>query len=289
MASIYKTDEGGRRLLERYREMLGTWPVACEHLTVPTSQGDTFVIACGDKGLPPVLLFHGSGSNSLIWMRSAQEWSQEFRLYAIDIIGEPGLSAPSRPPLTSDVYVRWIEEILRSLSVSSVDMVGVSLGGWMALDFATRHPSRVNRLVLMCPSGVGRQRMSFLFKAVFLLMLGAWGRRKALALVAGSTQTPGPDSLSRYLLSVFKEFRPRRERIPILDDAALRRLEMPVLLIVGGRDALLDSDETLGRMRKLVPHLEARYLADAGHIIPDQATEILNFLRAKRTETESRA
>jgi hypothetical protein len=47
-----------------YRELLTKWPVPNEQLTVPTSQGDTFVIASGAPDAPPLILLHGTGSNS---------------------------------------------------------------------------------------------------------------------------------------------------------------------------------------------------------------------------------
>lgn len=73
------------------------------------------------------------------------------------MIGEAGLSAPSRPPLASDAYALWLDDLLRSLGLDRVSIVGVSLGGWLALDYATRRPERIERLAVLCPAGVGRQ------------------------------------------------------------------------------------------------------------------------------------
>jgi pimeloyl-ACP methyl ester carboxylesterase len=78
------------------------------------------------------------------------------------MIGEPGLSAPSRPRLASDAYALWLDDVLHELGVARASLVGVSLGGWLALDYATRRPERVERLALLCPGGVGKQRASFL-------------------------------------------------------------------------------------------------------------------------------
>ena len=49
MAAIYKSEAGGRALLQRYRELLALWPVANEQRRLATSQGETFVIVSGDK------------------------------------------------------------------------------------------------------------------------------------------------------------------------------------------------------------------------------------------------
>ncbi|HUO91916.1 MAG TPA: alpha/beta hydrolase [Rhizomicrobium sp.] len=278
MASIYKTETGGQALQQRYRELLAFWPVPNEQLWIPTRQGETFVIASGDKAAPPLILLHGSGGNSIVWMRDIAEWSKQFRVFAVDVIGEPGLSAASRPPLASDLYAQWLADAFDALSLEDASIVGVSLGGWLALDFATRNPARVRRLVLLCPGGVGRQKSAFLFKAMFLMLFGAWGRRKALSLALGRMAANANPEATAYMSSVFREFRPRRETLPIFSDEDLKRLTMPVLLIVGGEDAMLDSQETCARLARSVPNLTARELPGTGHLITGQTATITAFL-----------
>ena len=67
MTNIYKSPEGERAVQGRYRLFLQYWPVANEQLRVPTREGETFIIACGDEKAPPLLLLHGSASNSAMW------------------------------------------------------------------------------------------------------------------------------------------------------------------------------------------------------------------------------
>jgi len=277
-ASIYKTEAGGRALQKRTREHLAHWPVANEQMRLPTRAGETFVIASGGKTAPPLVLLHGAGGNSLVWMRDVAEWSKRFRVYAVDVIGDPGLSAPTRLPLASDLYAQWLGEVLDALSLNEANIVGVSLGGWLALDFATRWPARVRKLVLLCPGGVGRQKSGFLFKAMFLMLFGRWGRRKALSLALGATQANANPEATAYMTEVFREFRPRRDRLPIFSDGRLRRLTMPVLLIVGAKDAMLDAHETRVRLTRTVPNLTAHELPDTGHLIIGQTQTIATFL-----------
>lgn len=71
---------------------------------VATCQGETFVIECGRPDAPALLLIHGGLANSTTWMGDVIVWAPHFRIYAVDLLGEPGLSAPSRPPLDSDEY-----------------------------------------------------------------------------------------------------------------------------------------------------------------------------------------
>ncbi len=88
MTNIYKSPEGERAVQERYRLFLRYWPVANHlQLRVPTREGETFVVACGDENAAPLVLFHGSASNSAMWMGDVAAWATHFRIYAIHMIG----------------------------------------------------------------------------------------------------------------------------------------------------------------------------------------------------------
>ena len=281
MGTIWKTEAGGREVLERYRGFLAMWPKPNEQFTVPAREGDTFVVACGAPDAPPLLLFHGSASNSFMWMMDAALWSQHFRVYAIDMIGEPGLSAPSRPTLASGAYALWLDDVLMALKIDKASLVGISLGGWLALDYASRRPEKVSAVAVLCPGGVGKHKNVLLWAAP-LLLLGPWGRRKASAIIAGPKKPGAPEMpkiIGDFLALIFKHFRVRTERLPVISDEALKRLTMPVLAILGGKDVMVDSPGTRRRLEAHVPGAQIRWLAEDGHFLRDQAQPIDDFLR----------
>jgi len=281
--AIYKRCQGESAIKQHYRQLLDRWPVAHEESRVPTREGETFVIACGAREAPPLMLLHGSGTNSAMWMGDVGTWAAEFRVYAVDVIGEPGFSAPSRPPLGSEACALWLDDVLEVFGVEKASFVGVSLGGWLALDYAARRPEKVEQLALINPSGIGRQKPSFLLIALPLLLLGPWGRRKAFAFAAGRTTTPatqGEREMAAFVSLIFQHFRPRLGKVPVFDNQTLRRLTMPVLLILGARDALLDARESKRRAQALIPRLDMRYLADAGHVIRSESAAIAVFFEA---------
>ncbi len=281
MTSAFKTPEGERVVRERYLKFLERWPVPNRQLRVPTREGDTFIVASGAENAPPLLLLHGAAANSAMWMGDIGSWAAHFRVYAVDLIGDAGLSAPSRPPLASEAHALWLDDVLRGLSIERASFVGISLGGWLALDYATRHPERVKSLALLCPGGVGRLKIGFLIASIPLLLLGHWGSRKLGESILGRRPGNLPaahQTFADFLSLIHANFRPRLVRLPIFSDAALKRLTMPVLAIVGGRDVLIDSAQTRDRLARAVPHAEIRYLPEARHYIPGQTMPILDFL-----------
>jgi pimeloyl-ACP methyl ester carboxylesterase len=287
MSEIYRSEAGGRLLRERYLEALEYWPVDNEQLRVPTREGETFVIACGPATAPPLVLLHGSGSNSAQWISRISDLATHFRVYAIDMIGEAGFSAPSRPQLGSDNYAVWLDAVLDFLGLERVPIMAMSLGGWLALDYATRRPSRVERLALSCPGGIGRQMKGFLLTAILLNSLGSWGRRKSATVVLGpglsTMERADAEAVFEEVLLVSKNYRYRMDELPIFDDNALRRLTMPVHVLAGKLDVMFDSVETKRRLEAAAPHATVRLLPDIGHFIPAQTDAELEFLTNTRT------
>ena len=282
MTGYFKSAAAAAAVMRLYRQALDGWPVAHSEIVLPTRQGDTFVVACGAETAPPLVLLHGAQSNAASWMFDAAVWSGRFRVYAIDMFGDAGLSAPSRPSLDSDAHALWLDDVLAGLGVTRCSLVGVSLGGWLALDYAARRPDRIERLVLICPAGVGRQ-MNFLLRAAPLMLLGPWGYRKVGEMVFGPAPAPAdiPEQarpLAALMRLIAREFRPRVVKIPRLDDAALAALPMPILAIVGGKDVMIDSRQTRDRLTRLAPRARVVFLPDGRHYLPGQTGRVLDFL-----------
>ena len=281
MVGIWKTSAAGEAVRARYAQFLAYWPAANEQLRLPTSQGETFVVASGPKGAPPVLLLHGSLSNSASWMGDVAGLAQHFRVYAVDMIGEPGFSAPSRPSLASEAYALWLDEVMAAIGETRTALVGISLGGWLALDYATRRSERVTALALLCPGGVGRTKNVLLWAAP-LLLLGPWGQKIVLRKLGAGAVTqessPAVQAFADFIRLIQTSARPRRDALPRFSDAGLGRLTMPILAILGAKDAMLDSYGTRERLTANVPQADIRWLPEAGHFLVGHGQAIDAFL-----------
>jgi pimeloyl-ACP methyl ester carboxylesterase len=277
---VYRSAEAAATVDAQYRRVLERWPVPKTQLHLPTCQGSTFVLACGPESAPPVVLLHGSMANVSAWMPDVALWSTKFRLFAVDMIGEPGFSARVRPALTGDAHALWLDDVFDGLGLSHAAIVGTSLGGWVALDYASRRPAAVRALSLICPAGIGRQK-NFLLKVLPLLLLGSWGKRRMWEMVFGPAPKVLPQEmqpLAELMKRIGQTVKPRVVRIPQLTDAQLNQLRMPILTIIGGRDVLLDSRHTRERLQRTAPHAEICFIEEGYHFLPDQASRVMDFL-----------
>ena len=280
MPTIYTSDSGKRRVEESYRSLLNQWPELVDFVTVPTREGETFVVVSGPEDAPPLLLLHGSMGNAITWLGEIPAYARHFRCYCVDIVGEPGFSAPSRPDLSTEASALWLDDVLKGLGIDKASFVALSLGGFIAFDYAARRPGRVAALAGISPAGVCRSRNVFV-RFLPLFFMGEWGKQKIREAVTGKlfvSDAPGAVAFRAFFDLIADEFRPRLERLPVLSDAQVRGLDFPILAIVGGRDVLLHTEDTRDRLRALAPQAEVDYRPEARHYIAGTEREIVPFL-----------
>jgi pimeloyl-ACP methyl ester carboxylesterase len=290
MKAIYKSPEGRRLVLARYQAFLKYWPVPNEQLHVTTSQGETFVVASGAPDAPALVLLHGGAANCAMWMGEIAAFARSFRVYCIDMVGEPGLSAPVRPSLASDAHAVWLDDVLNHLGVARTSIVGISLGGWLALDYAIRRPARVQRVAVLCPGGIGRQKVGIVFATLLSSLFGKRGKRWLMERILGRTPVDPPPPVKAFvdfMALIHRHFRPRMVKMPVFSDSALANLRMPLLAIVGARDVLLDSAGTKRRLEQHAANAQVVYLPEAGHLIMGQTARVLEFLMDTRIVSAS--
>lgn len=275
---IFKSAEGKNAILAVYDSILDRWPVPYETLNIPTHYGNTFIIACGEPTAPPMLLLHGSGSNSAMWIGDVAEYCRRYRVYAVDMPGEPGRSEAVRHELNSPAYGEWLKDIFTALNLEKATLTGISLGGWVSLKFSTTYPERVEKLVLLCPSGAAPQKMSFMFRAIACSFFGQKGVDRLIRIINGDQAMQ--EEAIQYSRLIANNFSPRMEVVPIFPDEELERLTMPVLLIAGARDVLLPSKKTAARLQRLLPRLTTVLLPEAGHVLIGHKDRIMSFLSA---------
>jgi pimeloyl-ACP methyl ester carboxylesterase len=276
--SIFKSVAGKKKILDVYDSVLSNWPVPCTTGEIPTSQGATFFIKSGKIDAPPIILLHGASSNATSWISDVAAYSQGYTVYAIDVPGDPGKSAESRPSWQGLGYAEWLDDVFTGLKIKKATLIGLSQGGWLALRYATYRPENIDKLVVLAPAGIVPTKPSFLLKAIFLSLLGKFGARQINRIVFGK-QAIHPDAVA-YMDLIMTHFQPRIEKEYIFTDQELQKLNLPVLLICGSEDAIRSPKEIVARMSKLLPHFRAEIIPNMGHVLVNLTDRILPFLRA---------
>lgn len=286
--SRFRTSEGAARFSAAYEATLSLWDVPHQALEVTTSFGLTHVNTAGSEAAPPLLLIHGAQISSPVWYPNVGPLSRHFRVYAPDVVDQMGRSVPTRRLKTAQDCANWLTELLDALHLERVILIGHSQGGWQALKLASTAPERVERLVLLSPSGsLGRMRWQFMlhmlpvfirptkssfyraFQWMTTMPLGEFHPLAEQFMIGA--QTYKPEELSLGAVSLFS-------------DEALQRLTMPTLLLIGDHDGTCRPTVELERARRLIPQVDAELIVGGGHLFPvDQAAatnaRILAFLK----------
>jgi pimeloyl-ACP methyl ester carboxylesterase len=106
---------------------------------------------------PAVVLLHGLASDADTWDKAIGPLAGHgLRVLAVDLIGHGESDKPSGDYLLSD-FAQSLGEFLDALQLPSATLCGHSFGGAIAMFFGTRHPDRVERVVLVSAGGLGRE------------------------------------------------------------------------------------------------------------------------------------
>lgn len=96
----------------------------------------------------PLVFVHGLSDNLLYWEFLATNLKKDYKIIRFDLRGH-GESELGSDEITVDTYVEDLNGLLDELNISNVNLIGLSLGGAIALDFTIKYPEKVSSLVLM--------------------------------------------------------------------------------------------------------------------------------------------
>jgi pimeloyl-ACP methyl ester carboxylesterase len=217
---------------------------------------------------PPLVLVHGVAMRAADWAPVLRELSREHRVYAPDLLGY----GDSDKPRDADYSVRMQTEVVRgfldAMKLSQPDVMGVSMGGWVALRLASEHPERVRRLVLVSSAGLG-------FKTT--LTERSFSARTVPELRASlAMQTDRAGTIPVFVLRDFLRESKKKAWIvrasmrsmltrPELLDGKLQRVRMPVLIVAGTADRIVPF-EVATRLGKEMPQAKLGPLEGCGHL-----------------------
>ncbi len=270
--SVYRSEEKKTAFRAAYNGFLSAMPF--EKRTVGTPYGETFLLEAGNPDNPPVLLLHGSCSNSAFWFNDILALAGGYHVFAADIPGEAGNSTEYRLDLHGPGYAEWLAALLDALHLPRVILAGNSLGGWMALKFATTYPARVEKLMLFASGGLADIREDFLSRAKAANDAG-----ESDAFDGNVTDGAGiPKEIVDFLNLIFESYYPIVDPLPVFSGEALKRLTMPVLYVAGENDDLLDSRAGEAAVRAHIPHAKTVLLPGVGHMITTPYEWMLPFL-----------
>lgn len=122
----------------------------------PWKYGRIFYKESGLKnpGLPIVLIHGiGAGSSSFMWRKNFDVLAENFRVYALDLLGFGFSDKPASAPYSAKLYVELISDFVREVAGPRANLVASSLAAAYAVQVADEHPELINAMILNAPAG----------------------------------------------------------------------------------------------------------------------------------------
>jgi pimeloyl-ACP methyl ester carboxylesterase len=229
-----------------YMKRAEEWPVASETKLIKTPSGETFMRVSGRPSDPPLVLLPGSQGTSLTWIPNIAALSAHFRVYALDSIYDFGLSVSHQVIKKPDDLITWLHEVLTVINPGgSVNLLGLSYGGWLVSQHALHFPKRVHKVVLLDPAAtVLPVSFSLLFRAL-LSVIPLPGFRKQFyywllhdTVLSGKIgKTYVDEAVSDWAVAE-RCFKPLPlVAATVLNDEALKDFNIPSLVLIGEKEA----------------------------------------------------
>ncbi len=271
---LFDSPRGEAEVQAAYDRVLGRWSAPYTELMVPTSFGRTHVIASGPEGAEPIVFLHALFATATVWYPNAGPLSARFRTFAVDIVGEPNRSLPSRPITKADEFVEWLDELLDGLGAERATLVGNSFGAFLSALYAMRRPARVRKLVLIGPAATFHQIVPFYVhmfgpKMLWMLFPKALALRHLLRhslnwMRDGLPLDPAWGALFYQVLEHGKMTNQVFPRVYTREEAS--QVAAPTLLLIGDHERIYRPEDAIRAARQLMPNLEAEIIPNAHHI-----------------------
>ncbi|NER83243.1 MAG: alpha/beta hydrolase [Leptolyngbya sp. SIO1D8] len=274
----FRTADAKMRFLSAYDARAEQWPVASETTLIKTSYGQTFVRISGPVNGPSMVLLHGHSENSLNWLPNIKELSQRHRTYTIDIISDPGRSTYTKILRIADDFSNWLDEVLDGLGLNvGINLVGLSYGGWLAIQYALRFQQKVKKLVLIAPAGISSFPLRFIVFAIFLSLFQfrikfLFERLTRWMFIDFLKSSENEDEFNDWFDFIYLGMKSHKSQ-PIVfaktfTDKELQSLKVPTLFLTGQNEIVYSVEKAINRLQSLTPNVETEVIKNAGHDLP---------------------
>jgi pimeloyl-ACP methyl ester carboxylesterase len=215
----------------------------------------------------PLVVIHGGGGDARTWLKNLAALSEKYTVYVPDL---PGFGESQ--PLEGDYYIpeltEFVESFARSLGLEKFHLIGHSVGGGIALNYALKSPHKIKKLVLVSSLCLGREI------ALWVRILSLPARYIGSAVLA-LLKCIG--WLVTTLLAPFKLFLPLpsttlnmgssittfREQTMVLANR-LSEIMMPTLLVWGAKDPIVPVRHAY-TAAQVIPDCQLKVFENRGH------------------------
>jgi len=239
----------------------------------------TRYVQAGSEKAPALIMLHGTGGTWEAYMATLGPHAQHFNCFAIDFMGSGYSEKPPRDYEIAD-YVRQIAAFIEVMGLATTSLIGISLGSWVDVRFASTHPGKTAKVTLNAPFGLADdadeiggiiQRRSQAYddpswdniKKIFDALIYKEEKRidDLIALRQSTYCSPEAKAAAAHVLAVLG---PKYLHRNLITEDECRSITAPVMVVESLQDRPLFRN-TAQRLVKLLPNAVPLQLSEVGH------------------------
>jgi pimeloyl-ACP methyl ester carboxylesterase len=271
--SGFRSADARGRYLEVYDRVRSLSPQPDAVHDVQTEFGVVRVYQHGPDGGVPLVLLHCFWATSAMWAEHVPALVDDFTVYTVDLLGQPGASVQSKSMTSADQCARCLNQVLDGLGLVGAHLVGHSYGGWTALQTSARSPVRLATVTLIEPcNSVARLSPKF-WRDGALMLLPATDRKESIVRELLGNPEAGSvlDSVRELVMAAGAEFASFGTPFPRYpSDSLVRSVGVPVQVLLAG-NTIHDSTKAIARIRRVAPSWRCQLWPTATHLLPCEA------------------
>lgn len=285
---------GLEKYLEAYDTEFDQFPTPEDTLDVRTDFGIVRVYrfagtgdaAQDDQPTAPLVLLPGRSSGSPVWTSNLPHLLPIGDVYALDLLGEPGKSVQERP-ITSDAdQAAWLEQTLAGLSEDRFHLVGMSFGGWSAMNLARHSEEHLASITLLdSPYVFDGLPIGTIIRSIPVSLPWApqaWSESFSEYTAGGAEVKDLP--VARMIEAGMKHYRLKLPMPSRISEEEAADLGIPVLAFIAGRSVMHDPPTAVATAKHTLGDESVKVYPEASHAIngeyPEEtAADLAEFIR----------
>ncbi|MCG7410859.1 alpha/beta hydrolase [Paenibacillus sp. ACRRX] len=227
----------------------------------------------------PIVLLPGRSASTPMWEPNLEGLMKERPIYAIDLLGEPGMSIQTAAIDNRQVQAEWLNQVLEELNLVRAHIVGVSIGGWIAINLARYYPERIASISLLDPVFVFAPislKMIVLSIPASVSVIPRAIREKMLSYISGGAKADESEPIAKLIELAMRNYKlklPAPDRISVED---LKKVDLPILALMAENSIMHNSKKAVQNGKKYVKDIDIESWPNASHAITGEYPEEVN-------------
>lgn len=278
----FTSEEGKKDFQNAYHEAMSLLPEPVDTKNIKTEYGIVRVYYFTkeeNKHKEPMMLLPGRAASTPMWESNLEGLISERPVYTVDLLGEPGMSIQTKAIENQKDQAKWLNEVIIKLGLEKVHIMGVSIGGWTAMNLVRFFPDHIASVSLLDPVMVFEPisfKMVLASIPASVPLIPQSIREKMLSYISGGAEANEDVPVAKLIESGMRNFKLKVPAPDQFSEEDLQNIHVPVLALMAENSTMHNSKKAVEKGKKYVRDIEIENWPNASHAINGEFPNEIN-------------